>query len=101
MYYGKEASEFTAKTVLGQKVIVVMDEKSNPRDKYHRLLCHIKLADGRILNEELITAGCAYADPRFPHSYLKKYIRLEEVARKEKKGLWEKITIEQMPKWKN
>ena len=101
MYYGKEASEFTSKTALGQKVVVVMDEKSKLRDKYHRLLCHIKLANGRILNEELITTGCAYADTRFPHSYYEKYVRLEEAARKEKKGLWGKITIEQMPKWKN
>jgi micrococcal nuclease len=100
MYYGKEASEFTSKTVLGQKVIIVMDEKSKLRDKYHRLLAHIKLADGRILNQELITAGCAYADTRFPHSYYEKYIRLEEAARKDKKGLWEKVRQDQMPKWR-
>ncbi len=100
MYFGKEASEFSSKTALGQKVVVLMDKLSKPRDKYHRLLAHIKLADGRILNKELISNGCAYADTRFPHSYLEKYVQLEKTARKEKKGLWEKVTPDQMPNWR-
>ena len=77
-----------------------MDKLSKPRDKYGRLLCYIKLDDGRILNEELITQGFAYADTRFKHSYYAKYIELEETARKGKKGLWKEIKPEQMPKWK-
>ncbi|MGB8225465.1 MAG: thermonuclease family protein [Sedimentisphaerales bacterium] len=100
MYFGPEASKFTSDTVLGQIVFVVMDEKSKPRDKYHRLLCHIRLADGRILNEELVSQGFAYADTRFPHSFYEKYIRLEKTAREEKKGLWEKVTPDQMPQWR-
>jgi len=99
MYYGPEASKFTTDTVLGQIVFVVMDEKSKPRDKYHRLLCHIRLADGRILNEELVSQGFAYADTRFPHSFYEKYIQLEKTAREEKKGLWEKVKQDQMPAW--
>ncbi|MCX5633201.1 MAG: thermonuclease family protein [Phycisphaerae bacterium] len=74
MYFGPEASKFTTDTVLGQIVFVIMDKKSKPRDKYHRLLCHIRLADGRILNEELISQGFGYADTRFPHSFYEKYI---------------------------
>jgi micrococcal nuclease len=100
MYYGKEASEFAAKTVLGQNVTVVMDKMSKTRDKYNRLLCHIRLSDGKILNEELISEGFAYADTRFPHSYFEKYIQLEKTAREGKKGLWEKITPEQMFRWR-
>ncbi len=100
MYYGKEASEFTAKTALGQNVTVFMDKLSKPRDKYHRLLCRIRLADGKILNEELISQGFAYADTRFPHSYYEKYIQLEKTAIKEKKGLWEKGTPDQIPMWR-
>jgi len=100
MYYGKEASEFASKTALGQKVTVLLDKMSKTRDKYNRLLCHIRLADGRILNEELVSEGFAYADTRFPHSYFEKYIQLEKQARNEKKGLWEKITPDQMPQWR-
>ena len=76
-----------------------MDKVSKPRDKYHRLLCYIRLADGRILNEELVSQGFAYADTRFPHSYFEKYIQLEETARKEKKGLWKEVRQNQLPKW--
>ncbi|MBN1804547.1 MAG: thermonuclease family protein [Sedimentisphaerales bacterium] len=100
MYYGKEASEFTSKIALGQKVVIIMDKASKPRDKYHRLLAHIKLANGKILNEELISQGFAYADTRFLHSFYEKYLQLEETAQKEKKGLWGKVTQDQMPKWK-
>jgi len=100
MYYGPEASEFTAKMVLGKNVTVVMDKLSNPRDKYHRLLGHIRLPDGRILNEELISNGFAYADPRFPHSFKKKYMQLEKNAKEQKIGLWKNATKDQMPKWR-
>jgi micrococcal nuclease len=99
MYYGAEASKFTADTALGQEVTVIMDKVSKPRDKYNRLLCFVKLADGRILNEELVSEGFAYADTRFPHSYFEKYIQLEKTAQKQKEGLWRKVTSDQMPQW--
>lgn len=99
MYFGPEASKFTADMALGQKVAVIMDKVSKPRDKYHRLLCYIRLADGRILNESLVSEGFAYADTRFPHSYFEKYIQLEATARKEKKGLWKEVRKNQLPKW--
>jgi micrococcal nuclease len=100
MYYGKEASEFAAKMALGQNVSVLMDKLSKPRDKYHRLLAHIRLADGKILNEELISQGFAYADTRFPHSFYEKYIQLEKTAEKQKKGQWKDVKPDQMPQWR-
>ena len=99
MYFGPEASKFTANMVLKQNVTVILDKMSKTRDKYHRLLCYIRLADGKILNEELVSEGFAYADPRFPHSHLEKYIQLEETAKKEKKGLWKEVRENQLPKW--
>jgi len=100
MYYGPEASKYTADMVLGKNVTVIMDKLSKPRDKYHRLLCHIQLPDGRILNEELISNGFAYADPRFPHNFKKKYMQLQEKAKEEKVGLWKEVKPDQMPKWR-
>jgi micrococcal nuclease len=100
MYYGKEASEFTTKTALGQKVTVLLDKLSKTRDKYGRLLAFVRFSDGRILNEELVSQGFAYADTRFPHSFYEKYIQLEKTAREQKKGLWEKVTPDQMPNWR-
>lgn len=123
MYFGPEAYKFTSDMVLGKNVFVIMDANSKPRDKYHRLLCYIRLApletgrfhrpsgisdalpltgraDGRILNEELISQGFGYADTRFPHSFYKEYIQLEKTAENQKKGLWEKVTTDQMPQWR-
>jgi len=100
MYFGPEAYNFTKEKVLGRKVTVLMDRLANSRCKYGRLLCHIQLEDGKILNEELLIRGFAYADPRFPQSFNKEYAQLEKQARKAKAGLWKNVTIEQMPKWK-
>lgn len=100
MYYGPEASEFTKEKTLGRKVTVIMDPRSKPRDKYGRLLAHIKLDNGSILNEQLILNGFAYADTRFPQSFNKEYALLEKQAMKSKTGLWKNVTPEQMPAWK-
>lgn len=100
MYFGSEASQFTKDTVLDKRVIVIMNQNAKPRDKYGRLLAYIKMPDGRILNEELISNGFAYADTRFKHPDYEKYIELENAARTNRVGLWKNITPDQMPKWK-
>jgi endonuclease YncB( thermonuclease family) len=97
MYFGPEAADFTAKSALGKQVTVYLEE-TRTRDKYNRLLAYIKLPDGEFLNESLLNEGFAYADVRFRHSFYYKYQRLESVARGQKKGLWLKVTPEQMPR---
>lgn len=99
MYFGPEAAEFTTKSILGKQVAVYLDE-ADTRDKYNRLLAYIKLPDGRFLNEALLSEGFAYADVRFRHSFYNKYKQLETAACSRKKGLWEKVTPEQMPEWR-
>jgi micrococcal nuclease len=98
MYFGPEAFEFTKKSTLKKKVTIYLDEK-HTRDKYGRLLAYIKLPDDGFLNEVLLTEGFAYADLRFKHNSYNKYKQLEAGARKSKKGLWEKVTREQLPQW--
>jgi len=98
MYFGPEAAEFTKKLVLGKKVTVYLEEHRT-RGYYGRLLAYVQLPDDRFLNEVLLTEGFAYADTRFRHSFYHKYQQLEAAARSQKKGLWEKITPEQMPQW--
>ncbi len=99
MYYGPEASEFTKKLSLGKAVTIYLDTTKRTRDKYDRLLAYVKLPDGRFLNEVLVSEGFAYADLRFRHSFYNKYQQLESSARSLKKGLWEKVTREQLPEW--
>jgi endonuclease YncB( thermonuclease family) len=98
MYFGPEAAEFATKLVLGRQVTVYLEEHRT-RGYYGRLLAYVQLPDRRFLNEVLLTEGFAYADLRFKHSFFNKYKQLEANARSQKKGLWEKVTREQLPEW--
>lgn len=99
MYFGPEAAEFTKKLALGKQVTVYLEEHRT-RGKFGRLLAYVQLPDGRFLNEVIVAEGFAYADLRFRHSFYHKYKQLEATARSQKKGLWEKVTSEQMPQWR-
>ena len=99
MYFGPQAAEFTNKLTLGKTVEVYLDTDKKTRGKYSRLLAYIKLDDGKILNEELLRQGFAYADLRFRHSYYNKYQQLQAAAKSTKKGLWKQVTREQLPEW--
>ncbi len=98
MYFGPEATEVTTKLALGKQVRLYLDSKST-RGKYGRLLAYVQLPDGEFLNEVLLAEGFAYADLRFRHNFYYKYQQLETIARSQKKGLWEKVTREQLPQW--
>jgi len=99
MYYGPEATEFAEALALGKDVTVILDEKSPTRDRYGRLLAHLELEDGRSVNEELVGEGFAYADLRFANDRFERYVGLQEEAVRAKKGLWQQVTKEQLPKW--
>jgi len=100
MYFGKEAAEFAAKSALGKDVIIYLEEhRTRDNKKYNRLLAYVRLPDGAILNEVLLTGGFAYADLRFRHSFYNKYKQLEALARSQKKGLWLHVTRDQLPQW--
>jgi micrococcal nuclease len=98
MYFGPEAAEFTTESALGKQVTIYLEEHRT-RGKYGRLLAYVQLPDNRFLNELLVTEGFAYADLRFRHSLYRKYTQLEGSARRQQKGLWEKVTREQLPEW--
>jgi len=99
MYFGPEALEFTKKSAQGKIVRVFLDAEKS-RDKYKRILAYVQLPDGKFLNEELLSEGFAYADTRFKHSCYHKYLQLESVAKRAKKGLWCNVTYDQLPQWK-
>lgn len=98
MYFSAEAAEFTSESILGKQVTVYLEEHRT-RGKYGRLLAYVQLPDERFLNEVLASDGFAYADVRFRHSLYRKYEQLEGSARRQKKGLWAKVTREQLPEW--
>ncbi|MCY2924564.1 MAG: thermonuclease family protein [Planctomycetota bacterium] len=95
-HFGKEASDFTKQTCIGQSVRLEVIE-GNTRDKYNRLLAYLYLPDGRCLNAVLVAEGYAYADPRYDHPHKDEYVRLQARAKKAKLGLWKDAKPDDLP----
>jgi endonuclease YncB( thermonuclease family) len=78
--------------------MVILDlEPGRPRDSFARVLAHITLDDGRSLNEQMLEAGLAKADDRWPHGKLVRYAQLDMAARKRGVGVWSKTTPSSSP----
>ena len=99
MYYGPEAADLTRRATLNRQVTVKLEPFQKPRGKYGRLLAYIYLPDGKMLNEQLITQGCGYADHRFDHMLRRKLLQLQKNAQREKQGLWQNVRPDQWPSW--
>jgi len=100
MYFASEATDFARRTLEGRSVHVVLSPEST-RGKYGRLLAYVYLErGGPMFNEMLLEQGYAYADLRFKHHYYKQFKDIETRARRDGRGLWADVTVEQMPDWK-
>ncbi len=89
--FGKQAKQFTRDAVEGKSVRLVLDNVNAMRrhkDRSGRTLAYAYLADGTMLNAELIRQGYAHAYTRFPFRYLGEFRELERAARVEALGLW-------------
>ncbi len=107
MHFGTEASAFAKDVLLGAKVRVILSPKRT-RDKYDRLLAYVEFAEddesgreGESFNERLIHEGLAYADWRFDHPMKSVYKKAEREARRDRTGLWARVSIEDMPAWRS
>jgi len=59
------------------------------RDKHGRLLAYVYLSDGRMLNEEIVKAGYAYALSVPPNvKYRERFLMAFREALQYKRGLW-------------
>jgi micrococcal nuclease len=85
--WADEATALATSLCDQQKVILKL-EYDRPRDSFSRVLAHVELADGRVLNEVLLEAALAKADDRWPHSRLVRYAQVEMAARKRRIGVW-------------
>lgn len=100
-WYAREASEFVQEHLEGRRVRIALDPNRPSRGKYGRLLAFVYLEDsGEMLNEVLLQEGFAYADRRFRHIFTLRFTDLERRAAKARRGLWEDVTTEQMPAWR-
>jgi micrococcal nuclease len=83
--YYHNAKKFTSDKCYRKKVKIVHNNKF---DRYGRLIGEVVLADGKILNQELIKAGLAIHYKKYSSSFV--YAKLEIQARIAKIGIWSK-----------
>ena len=81
--FGAKAKAFTSDLVFGQVVTV----HPYNLDRYGRTVAEITLADGRILNEELVGAGFAWWHPKYAPNDAR-LRALEKEAKEKTLGLW-------------
>jgi len=91
--FGTKAKKFTSKLVFGK--IVTVEEKDIGR--YGRVVGVVKLSDGTNLNQELVKNGFAWWYRQFAKKD-KTLPKLEEEARKARRGLWSQKNP--IPPWK-
>lgn len=86
--FAEAARQFTHDAVGGKHVRLEFD-KAKPSDKYGRLLAYVyREPDGWCLNRELIAAGFAHVETRWPFPQLDAFRALEREARDQRRGLW-------------
>jgi endonuclease YncB( thermonuclease family) len=91
--YGREASAKARELLLGQTVRLEADPSQGERDAYDRLLRYIWLADGRLINLEMIAQGYAHEYTyRTPYKYQQAFRAAEQAARAAGLGLWSPAT---------
>jgi micrococcal nuclease len=88
--FGKEASDFTRRSLLNQTVYLAFDW--DLRDRYGRLLAYIYTADGDCFNARLLREGYASAYTQSPIQFLEEFRALETQARSRRRGLWSNST---------
>lgn len=85
--WADEATAFARQHLEGERVTLEL-EQHRLRDRYARVLAHVVLPDGEMLNERLILAGLSEHDDRWSHGRAEAYERSEQRARRDKAGLW-------------
>lgn len=82
--YGKQSKQFAAALCFGKQVKVVAGTK---KDRYKRIVAEVYVNDSININKELVKAGLAWHFKQYSND--SSYYRLEQIARKNKKGLWQ------------
>jgi micrococcal nuclease len=84
--FGTEASAFLKSLTLGQAVRLDYDQQRT--DRYGRTLAYVHLADGRLVNLEIIRQGYGFAYTAFPFRLIAEFRATEREAREARRGLW-------------
>lgn len=85
--FGRAASDFTKNLLENKRVRLEADTLSTNRDRYNRLLRYIYL-DQTLVNAEIIRSGYGFAYTGFEFTKSPEFIRYQQEARAENRGLW-------------
>ena len=88
---GEISSKFAKNMIEGKKVILMPEENYEDKDKYGRLLRYVYLEDGTFFNMKLVEEGYATAFRTYNISKKNDFIKAENKAREQKKGLWGEV----------
>lgn len=85
---GEVATLLTRELIGSQPVLLEFDRQR--RDRYHRLLAYVWVADGRLLNEELVRSGLSPAQTQYPYrqDMKRRFVTAEQEARAARRGMW-------------
>ncbi|MDZ7786312.1 MAG: thermonuclease family protein [Candidatus Saccharibacteria bacterium] len=86
--FAEAASQFTNELIGDQPVRLELDPISSDRDRYDRLLRYVYLPDDRLVQAEIIKHGYGFAYTTFPFTKTDEFLRLQNHAREENRGLW-------------
>jgi len=91
--YGSQAKRVLMYKLLGKEITVEIQD----RDQYGRIVAVIHQG-GRDINAEMVSEGMAWAYRQYlAGPYASRYIRLEEQARRQHRGLWRDVNPQ--PPW--
>jgi micrococcal nuclease len=87
--FGREAAAKATELLEGQTVFLEPDPTQGERDRHGRLLRYVWLADGRLVNLELVAQGYAHEYTyAAPYTYQDAFQRAQREAREQGRGLW-------------
>jgi endonuclease YncB( thermonuclease family) len=85
---GKDARHFLRETVVGEQVRLAYDPLAGRSDANERQLAYVVLADGSLVNEQLLERGLVLASPKLPYCKRGDFLTLQKQARTTRAGLW-------------
>ncbi len=94
--YADQAHDMTRRLTEGKTVKLFL-ETHRLRGTYGRVLAYVELPDGTLLNERLLLAGLARADPRWSHRHMQRFKLMEQSAREAGVGLWSQASEDTPP----
>lgn len=98
-HFATEAAAYLRGRLEGKSVLLKLDG-TQTRDPVGRLRAYVYLSDTDLLNADIVRDGRAYADRRLKHTFGPIVEQLENEARKKHRGLWESVTDDQHPQWR-